>query len=141
MDVNLSENPIREDPSGASYGAGAGGWPTIKYFNQETGLKSGTYVKKTQGHMCDELGDEEMMNAYIEEYGKTSLCSTETGKGCSDRAVKYIEKMKVKSSEDLNTELTRLTKMDGKSMKVELKDWVDQRKKILKQMVASSSEL
>ncbi len=31
-DVNLAEDQIR-----GNHNPGAGGWPTIKYFNQETG--------------------------------------------------------------------------------------------------------
>ena len=36
--------------------------------------------------MCDELGDDEYMQAYVEEMGSTSLCSIhEAGDGCSQR--------------------------------------------------------
>lgn len=30
-------------------------------------------MKKTSKSICDELGDEAMMGAYVDEYGKTSL--------------------------------------------------------------------
>ena len=49
-DVNLSEEPIR-----GGHNPGAGGWPTIRYFNAETGLAGASYVKKTDDAMC-ELG-------------------------------------------------------------------------------------
>lgn len=88
-DINLSEQPIR-----GNYNPGAGGWPTIRYFNQRTGCASQTparvtvgprrtlrellpplggryegapYTKKTDGAMCDELGKESYMQAYVEE--------------------------------------------------------------------------
>ena len=42
-DVNLSENSIRGPP----HNPGQGGWPTIRYFNKETGISGGSYQKKT----------------------------------------------------------------------------------------------
>ena len=84
MDVNLSEEQIRESPDGDSYSPGARGWPTSRYFNKEMGIAGGSYEKKTDKAMCDELGDKQMMEAYVEEYGKTSLCSLD-GKGCDNK--------------------------------------------------------
>lgn len=63
-DVNLSEEPI-----GGPYSAGMGGWPTIRYFNKETGVEGKPYVKKTDGAMCDELGNDKYMTEYITEAG------------------------------------------------------------------------
>lgn len=136
MDVNLSEEMIRESPDGDSYSPGAGGWPTIRYFNKETGIAGGSYEKKTDGAMCDELGDEQMMEAYVEEYGKTSLCSLD-GKGCDEREVGFIAKSKDMSSDEQKAQLERLAGMEGKSMKPELLTWVKKRKKILRQLVAA----
>jgi len=42
-DVNLKEAPIRGPP----YNPGAGGWPTIRYFNAKTGPDGAPYEKKT----------------------------------------------------------------------------------------------
>jgi hypothetical protein len=56
-DVNLAEEQVR-----GKHNPGAGGWPTIKYFNKETGYEGGTYVKKDAGAaMCDELGNVDNM--------------------------------------------------------------------------------
>ena len=49
------------------------GWSTIRYFNQETGLEGGSYVQQQQVAICEELGSEKNMIAYIEDYGNTSL--------------------------------------------------------------------
>jgi len=68
MDVNHSEEQIR-----GNHSPGSGGWPTIRYFTKETGIKGGKYKQKTDGAICDELGDEETMIAYVNEYGNTSL--------------------------------------------------------------------
>jgi len=54
-------------------GWGKGGWPTIRYFNKETGYDGQPYSKKTSDAMCTELGPKhDHMNVYIEEAGKTS---------------------------------------------------------------------
>jgi len=74
MDVNLSENRITE-----GHNPGRNGWPTIRYFNEGTGLEGGAYVKKTEKSMCDELGNEAMMVAYVEEYGLVVEVEVEEG--------------------------------------------------------------
>ena len=40
---------------------GAGGWPTVRYFNKETGYGGKPYPKKTDKAMCDELGPKEKL--------------------------------------------------------------------------------
>lgn len=135
MDVNLSQERIMESEDGSSYNPGAGGWPTIRYFNSETGMNGGEYVKKTDKAMCDELGEEDAMIEYVEEYGNTSTCDVVTKVGCGERQIGYIDKMKVKSSEDIVKQLERLEKMEGASMKPDLLAWLKQRKKILSQLV------
>ena len=86
-DVNLSEEPIR-----GNYNPGAGGWPTIRYFNQKTGYEGAPYTKKTGGAMCDELGNEKYMQEYVEEAGSTSLCKASDGAGCGEKELGFIEK-------------------------------------------------
>mmetsp|Transcript_36005 Transcript_36005/g.42999 ORF Transcript_36005/g.42999 Transcript_36005/m.42999 type:complete len:139 (+) Transcript_36005:319-735(+) len=131
MDVNLSEEQIRD-----GHNPGSGGWPTIRYFNKKTGIEGGTYVKKTDKSMCEELGDEEIMGDYVNEYGNTSLCSLMSREGCDDREIVYIEKMILKSNDDNVSQLNRLVNMEGSSMKPELLVWLKKRKAILKQIVA-----
>mmetsp|Transcript_14842 Transcript_14842/g.25346 ORF Transcript_14842/g.25346 Transcript_14842/m.25346 type:complete len:91 (-) Transcript_14842:350-622(-) len=90
--------------------------------------------------MCDELGDYDMMVDYIEEAAGTSMCALD-GTGCDERSIKYLEKMKVKSKEELEAQFERLAGMEGNSMKKDLKDWLKKRKKLLKALVASHDEL
>lgn len=133
MDVNLSEEPIR-----GAHNPGSGGWPTIRYFNKETGIAGGTYAKKTSKSMCDELGDEGMMSDYVEEYGNTSLCSVISKEGCDERESAYIEKMASNSNDANVSQLARLQNMEGSAMKPELLSWLKKRKTILKRLVAQS---
>ena len=138
MDVNLSQQAIREGPNGEPYNPGSGGWPTIRYFTRETGIAGGTYTKVTDMPMCTELGDVDRMTDYVEGYGKTFLCSAATEKGCNAKEVAYIGKMKSKPATEVTAQLERLETMDGATMTPELFQWVKQRKKILKQLVAAA---
>lgn len=67
-DVNLEEVDIRGPP----HNPGRQGWPTIRYFNKETGISGADYVKKTNKPICKELGTTEAMTAYVVEKGNTS---------------------------------------------------------------------
>ena len=87
-DVNLAEDQVRSTPAGGDHNPGAGGWPTVKYFNKETGYAGRPYKQKTGDAMCDELGNDMYMQAHIEEAGKTQLCRLSDGAGCSDKEVR-----------------------------------------------------
>jgi len=134
-DVNLKEAPIRD------YGAGKGGWPTIRYFNKETGPQGAPYEKKTDQAMCDELGPkgEDYMTMYVEEAGNTSLCGLD-GSGCDEKSKKYIKKMEARGLEKQKQELERLNKMDEGAMTPDLKQWLNKRQKILKLFLAQEKE-
>jgi len=136
-DVNLSEDSIRGPP----HNPGSGGWPTIRYFNSKTGIDGANYDKKTSKAMCEELGDEQMMFDYIEEAGDTGLCLVfgEGNPGCSEKEIGYIKKMIALSAGELEPKLERLVSMEGSSMNPELKKWLLQRKKILKNLIKGAS--
>jgi len=133
-DVNLSKNQVRKGSPGA------GGWPTIRYFNKKTGYDGGEYVKKTSDAMCTELGPgQPYLQQYIEEFGSTSLCSVATLEGCTDKEKTFIETWKKKLADgtpaaDVEKQITRLSGMTGSSMKEELLLWVRQRLAIFKQL-------
>jgi len=91
--------------------------------------------------MCDELGNDDYMTEYVEEAGGASLCDAKTGKGCDEKSLGYIEKMKQKTPLDHMKQLDRLSSMEGNSMKADLKQWLKKRQKILKQFVATNGEL
>ena len=97
-DVNLSEEKIRTAADGSNFSPGAGGWPTIRYFNKETGVGGMPYTKKTDKAMCDELKDMTFMQAYVEEAAGTSLCKVASGQGCTKKEVDYADKWKAKDA-------------------------------------------
>jgi len=115
---------------------GAGGWPTIRYYNKETGVDGASYVKKTDAPMCEELGPKGgLLHDYIEEAAGTSLCSVkEPYSGCSAKQEKYIKKMMGKGSDAIEKQYDRLSGMQGKKMAPSLKKWLDQRIKILQEL-------
>lgn len=119
---------------------GAGGWPTIRYFNKKTGYEGGEYKKKTGDAMCTELGPgKPYMQQYIEEYAGTSLCSVATEAGCSDKEKKFIKTWKDKLAAaatvaDIDKQITRLEGMSSNSMKADLMTWLNQRLAIFKQL-------
>lgn len=133
-DVNLSEEQVRGKYAGSP---GAGGWPTIRYYNTKTGYE-GAFAgdwkdeNKLEGAMCDVFGKEENMQAYVEEMGMTSLCKASDGAGCSDREKEFIAKWK--AQQGVAVQLERLQGMSGSKMKPDLKKWLSQRIAILKQL-------
>ena len=132
--ITAYKNILKEQKIRGNHNPGAGGWPTVRYFNKDTGVEGAPYTKKTSKAMCDELGDIEYMTAYVEEAGGTSKCALD-GTGCSERQVKYIEKMKAKGKEAQEKQFKRLDGMQDKDMTDELKDWKNKRKKILQQLI------
>lgn len=135
--MDLSEESIRGPP----HNPGSGGWPTIRYFNKDTGLEGANYVKKTDKPMCQELGDTETMISYVEDSGSTTLCLASTGVGCNPREKAYIEKCKGDSFSDISAQYDRLENMTGESMKKDLISWITKRKKILKQLIVAAEDV
>jgi hypothetical protein len=132
-DVNLSEQQIR-----GNHNPGAGGWPTIRYFNKETGYEGKPYVKKTQDAMCTELGNDKYMQAYVEEAGGVSLCSNADKAGCDEKSLKFLEKWTPMAAAEREAQLQRLEGMAGSSMAADLKEWVSKRIAILKSLATPS---
>jgi len=70
-DVNLRDGQIRKGPNGGDLGAGKGGWPTVRYFNKETGYDGVAYSKVTGDPMCTELGPgKPYLERFIEDKGE-----------------------------------------------------------------------
>lgn len=140
-DINLSERD-QSVIRGSPHNPGEGGWPTIRYFNKQTGYPGGAYIKKTDKAMCDELGTLQAMTDYIVDYAGTSTCdilSLSSNKGCSQRELAYIEKIKHKSVKEQSHQLNRLEGMVQKPMAPELLIWVKRRRRILKQIIESTN--
>lgn len=97
--------------------------PTIKYFKD--GDSSG---EDYQGGR-----DFDSLKQFVEDELEVK-CSVEDPSECSDKEKAYIEKMKAKSAEERAAQLARLDGMSGGKMISELKRWLGQRIRILKQL-------
>jgi len=116
------------------------GYPTIKYWKDgdEKDYQGGRDLDSLKTFVADNLATQ----CSVEDAPKG-----EKESGCTDKEIKYIEKMKSKKEAAegeeegealIKKEYDRLSKMTGESMKADLMKWLNQRLKILKQMHKSS---
>merc|ERR1711865_671737 len=61
-------------------------------------------------------------------------CEPATLAGCNDKEQAFVEKMKASPAEKLKSELSRLQRMNGGSMKPELQSWLVRRLSVLTKM-------
>mmetsp|Transcript_4240 Transcript_4240/g.10817 ORF Transcript_4240/g.10817 Transcript_4240/m.10817 type:complete len:144 (+) Transcript_4240:342-773(+) len=99
------------------------GYPTVMYFNGETGEK---------GEKYNGGRDTETLKKFTLE-SLSAKCKVEETSACSEKEIGYIEKMKGDSAESAK-QLERLKGMKGNSMAPELKKWLNQRIAILEQV-------
>jgi hypothetical protein len=134
----LQKSAVRE-AFGTPQNPGAGGWPTIRYYNKATGYGGAAYEKLTKDAMCEELKDVQNMKNYVNFAGATTTCDVVTAENCSEKETKYIEKLKTKEDfpTGLKTELDRLAAMDSSSLQGEKKQWMGHRQGLLKALIAT----
>ena len=140
-DVNLSKSRPTSKNAGSP---GAGGWPTLRHYNYETGAQGKQYVQKTSKAVCDEMKEAEYMDTYIMEAAVISQCNADTGDSCSEKEKEYINKYKEKGTDDVNAQSTRLAEMSQKSgakQSIAGYKWLAQRRAILRQLQGGSGEL
>lgn len=107
---------------------GVAGYPTIKVF------KDGEVSDYSGGRSFDDLIE------YVDAELAAKCDVNNLSDTCSERAVKFAEKWKVKETSDQEKEIKRLSGMSNKSMKAELKGWLRERLHILQQLAPSKSE-
>lgn len=143
-DVNLATDQIHS-AHGVDQNPGDGGWPTIRYFNKATGYGGAPYSKKTDGAMCDELGDDNYMQAYVEEQGGVllcedfdCLCSRREGGACEKREIDYYGKHKNVKRSEIQSKLSLLSR--SLQMAAKKDPWMTQRVSILKLLDAVAAK-
>mmetsp|Transcript_26064 Transcript_26064/g.61100 ORF Transcript_26064/g.61100 Transcript_26064/m.61100 type:complete len:141 (+) Transcript_26064:236-658(+) len=105
-------------------GAGVKGYPTIKYFTDETGADGESY---NGARSYDAL----------ETFTKDKLevsCDITNPSECDEKEQGYITKMSAKDKADIAKEVTRLSGMMGAKMSADKKQWMAKRLAIIKQM-------
>mmetsp|Transcript_18017 Transcript_18017/g.27917 ORF Transcript_18017/g.27917 Transcript_18017/m.27917 type:complete len:86 (+) Transcript_18017:270-527(+) len=72
--VVMAEVNCREERGLMSkHQAGQGGWPTLKYYNNETGVAGAKYQQKTQQRVCEEMKVPEAVATWIKEVGSLDI--------------------------------------------------------------------
>ena len=97
--------------------------PTIKYFKD--GDENG---EDYQGGR-----DYASLKKFVEDELEVK-CNVNDPSECSEKERGYIEKMKIKTAEERASQLARLDGMTEGKMKAELRQWLGQRIRILKQL-------
>lgn len=129
---------MASDQAGRSHNPGAGGWPTIKYFNKKTGYEGAPYVMKTKKSVCDELGDNGNMEAYVMEAADTYICNISTKVGCGQKEVDYSVEWLTKPVAEVGAERQRLDRINTSKLNANSAAWIRQRKGVLKQIMTSA---
>lgn len=122
-DVNLREAPIRTAADGTPLNPGMGGWPTLRYFNKDTGPGGAVVQQNTKQKICDEFKVGARMIEATKECMK--MCDLATGEGCDDDEWAFIKDWRAKSSDDRTAEIASLEHLlhedTQKSMKKQIK--------------------
>lgn len=110
---------------------GVEGYPTIKYYTDETGKKGEDY---SGGRDFDEL------DKFVKEK-LAKKCNPATKEDCDDQEKAYIDKMQAKGADKIKSELGRLEGLTSGDMKADKKQWLMKRIAVLKGLVGGKSEL
>lgn len=134
-DVNLSKDPV-----GREHEPGKGGWPTVKYFNADTGLQGAPYQKKTNKAMCDELGVVDNMRNYVIDAANILQCDVTSLAGCNKIESDFINQWNTKTTAEQSKEVDRLAGLMSQSANFSLaaRKWIKKRHAILKSMLANA---
>ena len=118
-DVNLAEAPIRTAADGTPLNPGQGGWPTLRYFNAETGVGGAKVEQKTGLKICDEFKEPARMLEATKESMK--MCNAGTGAGCDEEQLEFIGAWKGKPADALAAEVARIEDLLSEETQKKLK--------------------
>lgn len=152
-DVNLAEDQVQGKFAGDP---GAGGWPTIRAYNSDTGYE-GSFAgdwkdqNSLDGAMCDVFGKEETMQRYVEETAGihapgvfvggvlctdfSCVCAQSINGECSKQELNYEKKFREAPLADVQSRLKLLSSSLAKSAKKDV--WMQQRITILKLLAST----
>ena len=115
---------------------GAGGWPTLRYFNAETGLAGAPVERKTTMKICDEFKDGDRMIEATKESMK--ICKPD-GEGCDPDEQAFLAEWQTKPAADLAAAIETIEDLLSEAKQKKMK----QEAKLLAKLVsaAGSDEL
>lgn len=144
-DVNLEDSPSLR----MGHNAGHDGWPTIRYYNGETGITGGDYKRKTSAQVCNELKIEDNMIAYVETAAMTTMCLTDET-GCDDSELSFMAMMKDKGVEAQRKALVAISDKNAmdeiagmldENLRGDLLRFLGQRRKIMHRLLEEKGEV
>eukprot|EP00545_Synedropsis_sp_CCMP1620_P006180 CAMPEP_0119022138 /NCGR_PEP_ID=MMETSP1176-20130426/27392_1 /TAXON_ID=265551 /ORGANISM="Synedropsis recta cf, Strain CCMP1620" /LENGTH=249 /DNA_ID=CAMNT_0006976897 /DNA_START=27 /DNA_END=776 /DNA_ORIENTATION=+ len=149
-DVSFADVDLKKEHKIVSGGQpGSNGWPAIRYYNQETGVKGADYVRRRpELKMSEELKIKENMIAYVESRAGTTMCSLK-GDGCDDIEKAFVKEMRTAGASVQSSALAsigttekvdKILSMVDDSLKWELKRWIGQRHSLLKLLANEKCE-
>mmetsp|Transcript_143255 Transcript_143255/g.249855 ORF Transcript_143255/g.249855 Transcript_143255/m.249855 type:complete len:355 (-) Transcript_143255:27-1091(-) len=119
---------------------GHGGWPTLRYFNDISGVGGAVYHRKTRRDLYIELGTLKYLKDFIEEAGNVTLCPAwphaPSKEDCSEEDLKYLGRWQDKNLEELEKENNRLqTLWWGKTHQIDQRRWLGRRARFISQLI------
>ena len=87
-DVNLREGRVTQSRDGTPQNPGAGGWPTLRYYNADTGPGGAPVERITNQKICDEFKIPQRMIDSVTTSRK--VCDAVTKKGCDEEEGRYV---------------------------------------------------
>jgi hypothetical protein len=138
-DINLSTDRVTSAFE-VQFKPGMGGWPTHRFFNKATGYGGKPYVQKTEERICDELGKEEAMMAYVSEVSGAYLCDPRSAERCTAQEAEYASAWRNKPSADVAAELAKFSAELDKEPTGETKVWLDRQRSVLAQLASAATK-
>jgi protein disulfide-isomerase A6 len=109
---------------------GVSGYPTIKYYTDETGRDGEKYSGGRTFDALDKFTKEKL----------AKKCDAKTKEDCDDQEKAYIDKMSAKGADAIAAEAKRLEGMKGGDMKPEKKAWLMKRIAVLQGLSGAAKE-
>jgi hypothetical protein len=134
-EIDLSQESLRE-----GHNVGIGGWPTLRYFNSNTGIAGESYQKKTNMKMAEELSDKEILESFLLDKSTSLLCKIDLMDKCDEKEQNYITLWNTKSRKEIIDQIERLQQLRKSSnIKPDVVQWVIKRINILNQIIKRST--
>eukprot|EP00443_Scrippsiella_acuminata_P046832 CAMPEP_0115260872 /NCGR_PEP_ID=MMETSP0270-20121206/48562_1 /TAXON_ID=71861 /ORGANISM="Scrippsiella trochoidea, Strain CCMP3099" /LENGTH=147 /DNA_ID=CAMNT_0002676723 /DNA_START=226 /DNA_END=666 /DNA_ORIENTATION=- len=108
---------------------GVSGYPTLKFFNKDTGEKG---LKYTGDRFIEDL------EAVVKKELETGGCDVKQPSTCDEKEAAYIKKMQGKSKDDLVKELHRVERLAGGDMAPDKAKWIAARIDLLRQLSSAA---
>jgi hypothetical protein len=122
---------------------GEGGWPSIRYFNGQTGLEGKAYIAKTVDmKLCYELGTKYFYFLdFVADVSGATLCSVVDHRHCDDQSLRFLNTMTQEEESGGGNTIELLEKRMEELVSMGTTDpWVWRRRRMVQQLIAVKEE-